>query len=53
MITCLYTKGTSARDIARHVRQTTGVNLSHDTILRLTDQALEAMDGEATSADKV
>jgi putative transposase len=33
----------SVRDIARHVRQTTGVDLSPDTISRVTDTALEAM----------
>ncbi len=33
----------SVRDIARHVRQTTGVDLSHDTISRVTDTALEGM----------
>ena len=43
MITSLYAKGMSVRDIARHVRQTTGVDLSHDTVSRVTDQALEAM----------
>ena len=43
VITSLYAKGMSVRDIARHVRQTTGVDLSHDTISRVTDQALEAM----------
>ena len=31
------------RDIARHVRQTAGVDLSHDTISRVTDGALEQM----------
>jgi putative transposase len=43
VITSLYAKGMSVRDIARHVRQTTGVDLSHDTISRVTDGALEAM----------
>jgi putative transposase len=43
VITSLYAKGMSVRDIARHVRQTTGVDLSHDTISRVTDAALEAM----------
>ena len=33
----------SVRDIARHVRQTTAVDLSHDTVSRVTDTALEAM----------
>jgi putative transposase len=33
----------SVRDIARHVAQTTGVELSPDTISRVTDQALEQM----------
>ena len=43
VVTSLYAKGMSVRDIARHVRQTTGVDLSHDTVSRVTDQALEAM----------
>ena len=43
VITSLYAKGMSVRDIARHVRQTTGVDLSHDTVSRVTDQALDAM----------
>jgi putative transposase len=43
VIISLYAKGMSVRDIARHVRQTTGVDLSHDTVSRVTDQALEAM----------
>ena len=33
----------SVRDIARHVRQTAGVDLSADTISRVTDGALEGM----------
>ena len=43
VIISLYAKGMSVRDIARHVRQTTGVDLSHDTVSRVTDQAMEAM----------
>lgn len=43
VIVSLYAKGMSVRDIARHVRQTAGVELSHDTVSRVTDQALEAM----------
>jgi putative transposase len=43
VIISLYAKGMSVRDIARHVRQTTGVELSPDTISRVTDQALDAM----------
>jgi putative transposase len=43
VITSLYAKGMSVRDIARHVRQTTGVDLSHDTISRVTGAALEGM----------
>jgi putative transposase len=43
VVTSLYAKGMSVRDIARHVRQTTGVDLSHDTVSRVTDAALEAM----------
>jgi putative transposase len=43
VIISLYSKGMSVRDIARHVRQTTGVDLSPDTISRVTDTALEQM----------
>jgi putative transposase len=43
VITSLYAKGMSVRDIARHLRQTIGVDLSHDTVSRVTDSALEAM----------
>ena len=39
----LYAKGMSVRDIARHVEQTTGVEISHDTVSRVTDTALEGM----------
>ncbi len=43
VIISLYSKGMSVRDIARHVRQTTGVEVTHDTISRVTDGALEGM----------
>ena len=43
VIISLYAKGMSVRDIARHVRQTAGVDLSADTISRVTDGALEGM----------
>ena len=43
VIISLYAKGMSVRDIARHIRQTTGVDLSHDTISRVTDGALDQM----------
>jgi putative transposase len=43
VIVSLYAKGVSVRDIARHVRQTTGVELTHDTVSRVTDAALEGM----------
>jgi putative transposase len=43
VIISLYAKGMSVRDIVRHIRQTTGVDLSHDTISRVTDTALEQM----------
>jgi len=42
-IISLYAKGMSVRDIARHVEQTTGVEISHDTVSRVTDAALEGM----------
>lgn len=43
VIISLYSKGMSVRDIARHVHQTTGVEISHDTVSRVTDAALEGM----------
>jgi putative transposase len=43
VVISLYSKGMSVRDAARHVLQTTGVELSHDTISRITDAALEGM----------
>ena len=43
VIISLYAKGMSVRDIARHVWQTSGVDLSPDTISRVTDGALEQM----------
>jgi putative transposase len=43
VIISLYGKGMSVRDIARHVRRTTGVELTHDTVSRVTDTALEQM----------
>jgi len=43
VIISLYAKGMSVRDIARHVRQTADVDLSPDTISRVTDAALEQM----------
>jgi putative transposase len=43
VIISLYAKGMSVRDIARHVEQTTGVEISHDTVSRVTDTALEGM----------
>ncbi len=43
VVISLYSKGMSVRDIARHVEQTTGVGLSHDTVSRVTGTALEAM----------
>jgi hypothetical protein len=43
VIISLYVKGMSVRDIARHVRQTAGMDLSPDTISRVTDAALEGM----------
>ena len=45
VLTSLYAKGMSVRDIAGHVRQATGVDLSHDTVSRVTDAALEGMRG--------
>lgn len=43
VIISLYAKGMSVRDIARHIRQTAGVEVTHDTVSRVTDGALEGM----------
>src|SRR5712691_3344708 len=40
-VVSLYAGGMSVRDIARHVQRTMGVELSHDTISRITDEVLE------------
>ncbi len=37
----LYGGGMSVRDIARHLERSMGVELSHDTISRITDEVLE------------
>jgi putative transposase len=42
-VTSLYCKGLSVRDIARHMSATMGVEMSHDTVSRITDGALEEM----------
>jgi putative transposase len=39
----LYSKGLSVRDISRHLGTTMGIEMSHDTVSRITDQALEEM----------
>ncbi len=42
-VTSLYAAGLSVRDIARHCRRTMGIEVSHDTISRITDECLEEM----------
>jgi putative transposase len=39
----LYAGGMSVRDIARHCQRTMGIEISHDTISRITDGMLEEM----------
>ena len=39
----LYAGGMSVRDIARHCQRAMGVEVSHDTISRITDGVLEEM----------
>lgn len=42
-VTSLYSKGLSVRDISRHLETTMGIEMSHDTVSRITDGALEEM----------
>jgi putative transposase len=37
----LYASGMSVRDIARHCQRSMGIEISHDTISRITDEVLE------------
>src|ERR1019366_6210265 len=37
----LYAGGMSVRDIARHCQRTMGIEISHDTISKITDECLE------------
>src|ERR1035441_5978422 len=39
----LYAGGMSVRDIARHCQRTMGIEISHDTISKITDECLEEM----------
>jgi putative transposase len=39
----LYAGGMSVRDIARHCQNTMGIEISHDTISKITDECLEEM----------
>jgi putative transposase len=39
----LYASGMSVRDIARHCQRSMGIEISHDTISRITDECLEEM----------
>jgi putative transposase len=40
-VTSLYASGMSVRDIARHLGRSMGIEVSHDTISRITDECLE------------
>jgi putative transposase len=42
-VTSLYAAGLSVREISRHLERTAGVQMSHDTISRITDEVLEEM----------
>jgi putative transposase len=42
-VTSLYAAGLSVRDIARHCQRSMGIEVSHDTISRITDECLEEM----------
>jgi putative transposase len=41
VVTSLYAGGMSVRDIARHCWRTMGIEISHDTISRITDEVLD------------
>ena len=43
IVISLYAGGMSVRDIARHCQRTMGIEVSHDTISRITDEVLEEM----------
>ena len=40
-VTSLYAAGMSVRDIARHCQRSMGIEVSHDTVSRITDECLE------------
>lgn len=42
-VVSLYAAGLSVRDIARHCQRSMGIEISHDTISRITDGCLEEM----------
>jgi putative transposase len=42
-VVSLYASGLSVRDIARHCQRSMGIEISHDTISRITDEVLEEM----------
>src|SRR6266851_2938839 len=42
-VVSLYASGLSVRDIARHCQRAMGIEVSHDTISRITDECLEEM----------
>jgi len=42
-VVSLYAAGMSVRDISRHLERSAGVEVSHDTVSRITDEVLEEM----------
>ena len=42
-VVSLYASGMSVRDISRHLERSAGVEVSHDTVSRITDEVLEEM----------
>jgi putative transposase len=42
-VVSLYAGGMSVRDVARHCQRTMGIEISHDTISKITDEVLEEM----------
>jgi putative transposase len=42
-VVSLYASGMSVRDISRHLARSAGIEVSHDTVSRITDEVLEEM----------
>ncbi len=42
-VVSLYASGLSVRDISRHLERSAGIEVSHDTVSRITDEVLEEM----------